>query len=84
MNINTHSAGHTGGTHTPAWWERGGSPGEIWVWHTPWVVPLRALQHALNAEKKPVDQGCCDVPPMRGTKGRESSLTSVRGQGRTR
>lgn len=52
MNINTHSAGHTGGTHTPAWWERGGPPGEICVWHTPWVVPLRALQHALNVEKK--------------------------------
>lgn len=84
MNINTHSVRHNGGTHTPAWWERGGSPGEIWVWHTPGVLLLRALQQALNAEKTPAYQGFCDVPPMRGTKGHESSLTSVRGQGRTR
>lgn len=84
MNINTHSVGHTEGTHTPTWWERDASPSGIWVWHIPEVVPLCALRHALNVEKTPAYQGFCVVLPMRGTKGHERSLTSVRGQGRTR
>lgn len=67
MNINTHSAGHTGGTHAPTWWERGGSPGRIWAWRAPEVVTLRALRQALNVEKTPVDQDFCNVLPLRGT-----------------
>ncbi len=80
MNINTRSVGHTGArTHLHGGSEVGRQE-EFDLAHP----RARALQHALNVEKTPVDQSFCEVPPMRGTKGHERSLTSVRVQGRAR